>query len=91
MFCKSIFVLQLLHVLDTRAMSHSLGSHHCAFESLRLIKKGEREKRMPQFSIEMFVVCQTNFHFSHKKFFFEFLLFQKFQFGFSLELSSVIL
>lgn len=34
-------------------MSHSLDSHHCAFESLRLIKKGEREKRgCPSFQLK---------------------------------------
>lgn len=73
-------------------MSYSLVSNHCAFYSLRLIKKKKGHSNF-KFQIEMFVVCQTNFHFTQNKFFFEFLVFQKFQFQFcfSLELISLIL
>lgn len=40
-------------IRDIWAMSHSLDSHHCAFESLRLIKKGERVKRgCPSFQLK---------------------------------------
>jgi len=48
---------------------------------------------MFQFEVEMFVVCQTSFHFAPVKFIFQFPVFQKFQFWFffSLELISLIL